>query len=75
MKSRLSALLVLSAAVALLPSSRVQSQIAPAVDVFKILEGVAQKNDELLKKQDETLKTLEDILSEARQARIFSKRG
>lgn len=76
MKSRFSLLALATAAfVALLPSGDVQSQALPGMDVFRALQEIVQKNDDLLKRQEETAKTVEDLMTEARQARIFSKRG
>ncbi len=63
------------AALLTIPSSRVQSQIALGPDLLTILQQAALKNEQLIKSQEESLKTLEDLLLEARQARVFSKRG
>ncbi|MBS0658661.1 MAG: hypothetical protein JSR82_10505 [Verrucomicrobia bacterium] len=75
MKSRFSLLALAGAvAVCLLPSGQVQSQV-PGMDVFTALQDLVQKNDQLIKRQEETLKTVEDLMTEAKQARIMSKRG
>lgn len=58
-----------------LPSAQVQSQTAVPQEVFDALMQVAARNQEILQKQDETIRSLDDILNEARQAKIFSKRG
>ncbi len=36
---------------------------------------IAARNQEILQKQEESIRSLDDILNEARQAKIFSKRG
>jgi hypothetical protein len=58
-----------------LPSSQVHSQTAVPADVFDALVQLAGRNQEILQKQDETIRSLDDVLNEARQAKIFSKRG
>lgn len=76
MKSRFSLLALLAGAALLcLPSGEVHSQLAPGMDFFKQLQDLALKNDEIIKRQEETIKTVDDLLQEAKQARIFSKRG
>ena len=67
--------LALIALLVALPSSQVQSQTAVSQDVFDALVQLAARNQEILQKQDETIRTLDDVLNEARQAKIFSKRG
>lgn len=75
MKSRFSLLALFgAAALSLLPSGQVQSQV-PGMDIFTALQDLVQKNDQLIKRQEETLKTVEDLMTEAKQARIMSKRG
>jgi len=58
-----------------LPSAQVQSQTNVPQEVFDALMQIAARNQEILQKQDETIRSLDDILNEARQAKIFSKRG
>ncbi len=58
-----------------LPSAQVQSQTAVSQEVFDALMQIAARNQEILQKQDESIRSLDDILNEARQAKIFSKRG
>ena len=72
---RTSAFLGLIALFVALPSSDVRSQTAVPPDVFDALVQLAARNQEILQKQEDTIRSLEDTLSEARQAKIFSKRG
>ena len=58
-----------------LPSAQVQSQTAVSQDVFDALVQLAARNQEILQKQEESIRSLDDILNEARQAKAFSKRG
>ena len=60
----------------LLPSARLESQLAPLPDEPLAALDVLQKaNDDLLKRQDDTLKALTDATSEANEIRIYSRRG
>jgi hypothetical protein len=72
---RSSAVLGLIALFVALPSAQVHSQTAVAGDVFDALTQLAARNQEILQKQEETIRSLDDALNEARQAKIFSKRG
>lgn len=75
MKNRFPFLAVLvAAALSLLPSGEVQSQ-TPGMEIFSALQELVSKNEALLKRQEETAKTVEDLLIEAKQARIMTKRG
>jgi hypothetical protein len=78
MNSRLlrsSAFLGLIALFVALPSSQVRSQTAVPPDVFDALVQLAARNQDILQKQEDTIRSLEDTLNEARQAKSFSKRG
>lgn len=78
MKSRIFRSLAFAGLIALLvalPSSQVHSQTAVSADVFEALTQLAARNQEILQKQDDTIRALDDVLNEARQAKIFSKRG
>ena len=78
MKSISARSLALAGAVALLcaiPSSQLQSQTAIGPEVFDALQQIAVRNQEIIQKQEEMLRSLEEILNDARQAKIFSKRG
>ncbi len=72
---RTSALLALVAVFIALPSSQVRSQTSVPPDVFEALAQLAARNQEILQHQEETIRSLDDALNEARQAKIFSKRG
>ena len=73
--SRLSAIIVVLLAL-LLPSARTQSQVAPLPDDPLAGMQVLQKaNDDLLKRQDDTLKSLTEMTSTANEIRLFSRRG
>ncbi len=59
-----------------LPLVRMQSQIAPLPDdPLSALQVLQKSNDELLKRQDDTLKALTDATAAANEIRIFSRRG
>jgi hypothetical protein len=59
-----------------LPSSEVRSQLAlPPVDPLAALETMHKNNEDLLKRQEATLKDLTDLTEAAREIRIYSKRG
>jgi hypothetical protein len=78
MKSISTRSLALVGVVALLcamPSSQLQSQTAIAPEVFDALQQIAVRNQEIIQKQEEMLRNLDEILNDARQAKIFSKRG
>ena len=60
----------------LLPSARVQSQMAPLPDdPLAAIQTLQKANDDLLKRQDDTLKTLTDLNAAANEIRIYSRRG
>lgn len=66
------------AAIALLctmPSAQVQSQTTVGPEVFDALQQIAIRNQEIIQKQEEMVRSLDEILNDARQAKIFSKRG
>ena len=69
------AFLALIALLVALPSSQVHSQVSVAPDVYDSLTQLAARNQEILQKQEESIRALDDALNEARQAKIFSKRG
>ena len=76
---KLSSLAPICATIALasfLPSSRLQSQMAPLPDdPLAALQTLQNANDDLLKRQDDTLKTLNDLNATANEVRLFSHRG
>ena len=73
--TRLLAVLALLALLVVLPSAQVQSQTPVGVEVIDMLQQIAGRNQEILQKQEQTIRDLDEILESARQARIFSKRG
>ena len=78
MKSISARSLALAGVVALLcamPSSQLRSQTAIGPEVFDALQQIAVRNQEIIQKQEEMLRSLDEILNDARQAKIFSKRG
>ena len=73
--SRFSALVAVLLAV-LLPSARTRSQLAPLPDDPLAAMQVLQKaNDDLLKRQDDTLKSLTEMTNAANEIRIYGRRG
>ena len=59
-----------------LPSSNVRSQLlAPATDPLIQIQTLGTANDDLLKRQEATLKELTDMTDTAREVRIYSRRG
>jgi hypothetical protein len=77
MNTRLACLLVTAVGLAVaLPSTRVHSQLAPpASDPMADLQSMESANDDLIKRQEATLKDLTDTTENASQLRIFAKRG
>ena len=63
------------ALVVALPLGRSESQLAPVADPLTELQAAQTANDDLLKRQDATLKDLTDMTDTANEVRIFSKRG
>ena len=60
----------------LLPATRSQSQLAPVpTDPLAELQALQAANDDLLKRQDATLKDLSDMTDTANEVRIFSRRN
>ena len=59
-----------------LPASRSHSQLAPAaVDPVAELQALQNANEDLLKRQDATLKDLTEMTDNANEIRIYSRRG
>ena len=58
-----------------LPAGRSHSQLAPVTDPLSELQAQGATNDDLLKRQDATLKDLTDLTDMAHEVRLFSKRG
>ena len=60
----------------LLPSAQMRSQLAPLPDdPLSALQVLQKTNDDLLKRQDDTLKALTDATTTANTIRIFTRRG
>ncbi len=63
-------------AVTLTPSTSVRSQLAPLPnDPAAALQSLQQANADLLRRQETTLKEIEELTVQAREARIFARRG
>lgn len=60
----------------MLPSAQMRSQLAPLPDdPLSALQVLQKSNDDLLKRQDDTLKALTDATTTANTIRIFTRRG
>ena len=60
----------------LLPSAQIRSQLAPLPDdPLSALQVLQKANDDLLKRQDDTLKALTDATATANEIRIYGHRG
>ena len=69
-------LLVVAVLVCTLPSARLHSQAVPLpAEPLAALQTLQSANDDLIKRQETTLKDLSDITDDAREIRIYSKRG
>ena len=59
-----------------LPSAQVRSQLAaPPSDPASVLQALQTANETLIKRQEATVKEIEELNTTAREIRIFSKRG
>lgn len=63
--------------IALLPfPARTQSPVTPMPDdPIAALQVLQKANDDLLKRQDDSLKALTDLTATANEVRLFSRRG
>ena len=62
----------------MLPSARTRSQLAPVPlpdDPLAAIQTLQKTNDDLLKRQDDTLKALTEATTTANEVRIYSRRG
>ena len=77
MKLSFSSLTLLAVAFALLlPAASSRSQLLPApADPLTELQALQTANDDLLKRQDATLKDLTEMTDQANEVRLFSRRG
>ena len=57
---------------ALVPDAKQQAEMAENI---KELQELKAQNDEILKQQQATLETLDELQKDAEQLRIYSKRG
>ena len=71
----LSPLFAAAAFAVLLPASHIESQTVAPADPLAAIQALQTANDDLLKRQDATLKDLSDMTDTAREVRIFAKRG
>ena len=71
----LSLLLVTAAFAVLLPASRIESQMAAPVDPLAAIQALQTANDDLIKRQEATLKDLSDMTDTAREVRILARRS
>lgn len=72
----LAALAFATLAALLTPSARLHSQLAPLpADPGAAMQAIQQANTELLRRQEASLKDLEELTTIAREARIFARRG
>ncbi len=59
-----------------LPATRIQSQLAlPPTDPLATMQALQTANEDLLKRQEATLKELTEMTDTANEVRIFSRRG
>jgi hypothetical protein len=77
MNMRLACLLLVATGLGVaLPSARVHSQLAPPTgDPLADLQTIETANDDLIKRQEATLKDLSDTTDDANQLRIYARRG
>lgn len=76
MKNFRSPLIFAAAVLALcLPAPRSQSQQPLPTDPLAAIQALGTANDDLLKRQEATLKDLVEMTDTAREARIFARRG
>ena len=73
--SRFWPLALLCAGALLLPSAELRSQGVVPPDLVNQLRTLGQKNEEIIRKQEEQIKILDELIQEAQQAKAFSKRG
>ncbi len=66
---------VVAALALLLPAPCLRSQLAVPTDPLATIQAMETANDDLLKRQDATLKDLSDMTDTAREVRILAKRG
>ena len=67
--------LVAAAFAVLLPASRIESQTVVPTDPLVSIQALQTANDDLIKRQEASLKDLSDMTTTAREVRIFARRG
>ena len=76
MKSLNLSMFVVAAALAvLLPAARIESQVVAPADPLAAIQALQTANDDLIKRQEATLKDLSDMTDTAREVRILARRG
>lgn len=68
-------LLILALAVVLPPGSTHSQLLQPAGNPMTELQSLQKTNDDIIKRQEATLKDLTDMTTTAHEVRIYSKRG
>ncbi len=59
----------------LLPAPRGQSQMVAPADPLAAIQALQTANDDLIKRQEATLKDLTEMTETAREVRIYARRG
>lgn len=76
MKTVNTSFLIAAAALAvLLPTRHIESQTVAPADPLAAIQALQTANDDLIKRQEATLKDLTDMTDTAREVRIFARRG
>ena len=73
--SSFSVFLAAAALAVLMPASHIESQMVAPTDPLVAIQALQTANDELIKRQEATLKDLTDMTTTAREVRIFARRG
>ena len=74
--SKLPLLIAILFALACCPPRELHSQLAPLPDdPLAALQVLQKANDDLLKRQDDSLKSLTELTNAANEIRVFSRRG
>ena len=59
----------------LMPAPRTQSQMVAPADPMAAIQALQNANDDLIKRQEATLKDLSEMTDTAREVRILTRRG
>lgn len=68
-------LLLTAGLVLVFPTVHSRSQLAPVTDPLSEMQTMQTANDDLIKRQEATLKELTDMTATANEVRIFSRRS